>query len=150
MGLHTIIPYIHKSLDAEYPSISLPLLIKNDVKELSFSQKVPNILEIVDVNGKTVDWILDKLNPTSILAQEFVGTIQQLSNTINSTPTEPLAALSPNIAINLLKMHNLTFNFGKFNETLSGYNNTDEFVGFLKFGDPSQLSISVAELPGKR
>ncbi|KAH3823825.1 hypothetical protein DPMN_125648 [Dreissena polymorpha] len=74
---------------------------------------------------------------------------------MKADPLESSATITPNMAINFLKRNNLTFNFGNFDFT-GGFNfgisenDNNDGLGSLKFGDPGQLSLSMAELPGKR
>ncbi|KAH3823842.1 hypothetical protein DPMN_125665 [Dreissena polymorpha] len=74
---------------------------------------------------------------------------------MKAEPLDSSATITPTMAINFLKRNNLTFNFGNFDFTGgfsfggSGYDNSDG-LGSLKFGDPGQLSLSMAELHGKR
>ncbi|KAH3708965.1 hypothetical protein DPMN_068425 [Dreissena polymorpha] len=122
-----------------------------------FSPKIPNILEIVDVNSKTVDWIIEKLNSTSEIGKKFIDILTKLACTMKAEPSDSPATLTPNLAINFLKLHNLKFNFGGFDFSgglnFGGSGDDDNSGGFkfgpLKFGDPGQLSLSMAELPSK-
>ncbi|XP_052224342.1 uncharacterized protein LOC127839993 [Dreissena polymorpha] len=119
--------------------------------------KIPNILEIVDVNSKTVDWIIEKLNATSEIGKKFIDILRKLACSMKAEPSESSATLTPNLAINFLKLHNFKFNFGGFDFTgglnFGGSGDDDNSGGFkfgpLKFGDAGQLSLSMAELPGK-
>lgn len=56
--------------------------------------KVPNILEIVDVNGKTVEWILEKLTPGKQLHIDFSSILDKLSCSMISIPEGNPATMS--------------------------------------------------------
>ena len=49
--------------------------------------KVPNILEIVDVNGKNVLWVLDKLDDGSELSKKFNAIFMSLKRGMTEIPS---------------------------------------------------------------
>ena len=71
---------------------------------LKFRPKVPNILQIVNVNGKSVNWILDKLDKGSDVYSKFTGVIESLSNGMTEIPSGNPATLAVPFMKRLLKL----------------------------------------------
>lgn len=102
--------------------------------------KVPNILEIVDINGHAVDWIVSKLDISSDIGKKFMEIIRRLARNMNSNPLEGTSTLSSNFMIKFMKQHDFGFNIG----SIGGFG-----AGSLKFGDTKQLASSMTSMATK-
>ena len=69
--------------------------------------KVPNILEIININGKTVNWILDKLDGNSDIFKKFTGVVTTLKEGMTEIPTGNPATLALPLMKRLLKSQGL-------------------------------------------
>lgn len=70
--------------------------------------EVPNILEIVNLNGKTVDWILSKLSASSKLYNDLKAVIDKLSSCMTKLPVGNPGALSLSFVQKTLQLHNIS------------------------------------------
>ncbi|WAR20850.1 CRB-like protein [Mya arenaria] len=111
--------------------------------------EVPNILEIVDVNGKTVDWIINKLSNTSEIGIKFNGIVHKLACAKRSEPFGAALTMTPNTVLTFLKNNHANFEFGglDFGSIETGETGTHGHT--LKFGDPGQMTLTMASLPEK-
>lgn len=113
---------------------------------MRFSPQIPNILEIVNVNGHTVDWIVKKITSASDIGQKFMDTLRQLSCAMSSEPDVGPATLTPSYMLKLLKINNIGFEIGGFGG-LGG--NSIGLQESLKFSDAIQLGTTMLSLPEK-
>ena len=77
---------------------------------MNYSPKIPNILEIVDVNGKAVDWIRNKLNGASNIGKKFDEIIQSLACAKVSMPFGDIKLMTPSNMLTALQLHGVNFN----------------------------------------
>ncbi|WAR20774.1 hypothetical protein MAR_014748 [Mya arenaria] len=111
--------------------------------------KVPNILEIVDVNGKTVEWIINKLSNTSDIGKKFHSIVHSLACAKRSEPFEAASTMTTNTMLTYLKNNDANFEFRGLDIGLSETQATGTHGDTLKFGDPGQLALTMASLPEK-
>lgn len=69
--------------------------------------KVPNILDIVNVNNKSVSWILDKLDGDSDIFKKFTGVVKMLSNGMTEMPSGNPATIAVPVVKRMLKSQGL-------------------------------------------
>ncbi|WAR20843.1 hypothetical protein MAR_014817 [Mya arenaria] len=111
--------------------------------------EVPNILEIVDVNGKTVDWIINKLSNTSVIGKKFLNIVHSLACAKRSEPFEAALTMTTNTMLTYLKNNDAHFDFGGLNFGQSETDETGKRDEILKFGDPGQMTLTMVSLPEK-
>jgi len=115
----------------------------------NFSPKIPRILDIVNINGQSIDWIRKKLFGDSFTANSFDKAIKDLARAKVAIPFEDNNFMTPNMVLTALQHQGFDFdlNDGSLSD---GNRRTDSFPkNALKFGDTKQTSLELAFLPQK-
>ena len=81
--------------------------------------KIPNILEIININDKTVSWVLDKLDGNSNIFKKFTGVINTLKDGMTEIPTGNPASLNLPLMKRLLAVQRITDTTGGVSEMVS-------------------------------
>ena len=81
--------------------------------------KIPNILDIVNINGKTVSWILDKLDGDSDIFKKFTSVAKSLNEGMTKIPTGNPATLALPLVKRLLASQGLKDVTGGLSEMAS-------------------------------
>ena len=106
-------------------------------------------MDIVNINGHSIDWIRKKLFGDSFTARNFDKAIKDLARAKVAMPFEDNMFMAPSTVLTALQQQG--FDFDLSNGSLSdGIRTTNYFPkNALKFGDTKQTSLELAFLPQK-